>query len=108
MHYNLLVSISIVQINAITINNKMNRSKSVHVVKTLTGISATNFTGRKEKKQDRAKLAILTLFLLSPFFVLAQSVEKDSLLTEVTLKNAIGYAILHQPKIQQSLVARSS
>jgi outer membrane protein len=85
-------------------NNKMNRSRSVGLLKILTGIAVINFSGHKGKKHYTPKLAILTLFLLSPFFVLAQSLEKDSLLTEVTLKNAIDYAILHQPKIQQSLV----
>jgi len=82
----------------------MNRSRSVGLVKILIGMAVTNFTRSKEVKQYLAKLVTFTLFLLSPFFVLSQSVEKDSLLTEVTLKNAIDYAILHQPKIQQSLV----
>ena len=82
----------------------MNQSRSVGFVKILAGIAVTNFTKSKEVKQYLAKLVTLSLFLLSPFFVLSQSVEKDSLLTEVTLKNAIDYAILHQPKIQQSLV----
>ena len=43
-------------------------------------------------------------FLLSPFFLFSQSVLKDSLLQEVTLKSAVDYAIVHQPQIQQSLI----
>jgi outer membrane protein len=82
----------------------MNRSRSIGLTKKLTGLAATNCAKRMRKKQYSAKLVTLTLFLLSSFFVSSQSVEKDSLLTEVTLKNAIDYALLHQPKIQQSLV----
>jgi outer membrane protein len=44
------------------------------------------------------------VLLLSPFFVLAQINQKDSLLTQVTLQSAIDYAMVRQPVIQQSLV----
>ncbi len=40
----------------------------------------------------------------SPFCLLAQVNEKDSLLAEVTLKNAVDYAMIHQPLIRQSLI----
>lgn len=56
------------------------------------------------KKQYSGKSVSFVLFLLCPFFLLAQSGTKDSLLQEVTLKNAIEYAIIHQPQIQQSLI----
>jgi outer membrane protein len=51
-----------------------------------------------------AKFSISVGFLLSPFFLFSQSVLKDSLLQEVTLKSAVDYAIVHQPQIQQSLI----
>ena len=54
---------------------------------------------KKEKK------GILFFFLLlSSSFVAAQTTVKDTLLQEVTLKNAIEYAIKFQPAIQQSLI----
>ncbi|MBC7889201.1 MAG: TolC family protein [Ferruginibacter sp.] len=42
--------------------------------------------------------------VLVPFMLLSQVTPRDSLLAEVTLKNAIDYAILHQPLIRQSLI----
>ncbi|MES2890432.1 MAG: TolC family protein [Bacteroidota bacterium] len=44
------------------------------------------------------------VFLLTPFVVSAQTVGKDSLLTNVTLQSAIDYALVRQPIIRQSLV----
>jgi outer membrane protein TolC len=41
---------------------------------------------------------------MPPFFLWSQTVKNDSLLTKVTLKDAISYAIAHQPQIQQSIV----
>ncbi|MEO5892636.1 MAG: TolC family protein [Ferruginibacter sp.] len=55
-------------------------------------------------KQQQANLIIVLGLVLSPFFLLSQGSVKDSLLAEVTLKNAIDYALIHQPLIQQSLV----
>ncbi len=46
----------------------------------------------------------IAVFALYPLVSYTQSDKKDSLLTEVTLKNAVDYAILHQPLIQQSLL----
>lgn len=50
------------------------------------------------------KLLIVTWLALSPFFVKSQAGIKDSLLAEVTLKNAVDYAIIHQPLIRQSMI----
>ncbi|MDN3656399.1 TolC family protein [Ferruginibacter paludis] len=50
------------------------------------------------------KLFVNSFFLLCPFFLLGQSMGKDSLLQEVTLKSAVDYAIVHQPQIQQSII----
>lgn len=58
----------------------------------------------KEKKLSPKTSISLLLLLFCPFFIFAQPGTKDSLLQEVTLKNAIDYAILHQPQIQQSLL----
>ncbi len=44
------------------------------------------------------------IFILCPFLLRSQTPLKDSLLPEVTLKNSIEYAILHQPQINQSLI----
>ena len=49
------------------------------------------------------KLIAVTGLVIFPFLLLAQVGGKDSLLVEVTLKNAIDYAMAHQPLIQQSL-----
>ncbi len=54
--------------------------------------------------QGKLKFSTIILLLLSPLMIFSQSGVKDSLLTEVTLKNAIGYAIVRQPIIQQSLI----
>lgn len=59
---------------------------------------------KREKKQHATKSVPFILLLFSPFFLLAQSLNKDSLLAEVTLKNAVEYALVHQPSIQQSLI----
>ena len=55
---------------------------------------------------QKRKKGILFFFLLMPsFFIAAQTTTvKDKLLQEVTLKNAIDYAIKFQPQIQQSLI----
>lgn len=50
------------------------------------------------------KLFSLIIFFLLPLFLWAQSLPGDTLLKEVTLKNAVEYAIKHQPLIQQSLI----
>jgi len=56
--------------------------------------------------RQRLPVASLTLLILffHPAFLVAQVNARDSLLAEVTLKNAIDYAIIHQPIIQQSLL----
>lgn len=54
------------------------------------------------KKGNTRILSFSLLF--SPLFISAQSTSKDSLLQEVTLKNAVEYAIKNQPGIQQSLI----
>jgi outer membrane protein TolC len=48
-------------------------------------------------------IAVAMLFVL-PFSSFGQTAAADTLLPEVTLQNAIGYAIKHQPGIQQSLI----
>ena len=54
---------------------------------------------------QKAKRVILFFFLLTPsFFISAQTSVRDTLLQEVTLKNAIDYAVKFQPQIQQSLI----
>ena len=79
--------------------------RSIHLVKRLFGISTMGIlAGWNGKRQYATKPATVVLFLLCPFFLLAQPGTKDSLLQEVTLKNAIDYAIVHQPQIQQSLI----
>jgi outer membrane protein TolC len=50
------------------------------------------------------QLQLVMLLLVLPFFLQAQVSTKDSLLAQVTLHNAIDYAIIHQPVIQQSLL----
>jgi len=56
------------------------------------------------KKKYLLIFLIIAGLALYPLFPYAQSGNKDSLLAEVTLKNAIDYAIIHQPLIQQSLL----
>ena len=54
---------------------------------------------------QKEKKGILFFFLLlSSSFVAAQTTVNDTLLQEVTLKNAIDYAIKFQPQVQQSLI----
>src|SRR4051812_36991771 len=50
------------------------------------------------------KLFFIILFFPLSFLSKAQTQPGDSLLKEVTLKNAVEYAIQHQPVIQQSLI----
>ena len=50
------------------------------------------------------KFITVVVLIFLPVILLAQVTRQDSLLTEVTLANAINYAIAHQPQIQQSLV----
>jgi outer membrane protein len=50
------------------------------------------------------KIFIAVIILLTPFFMSAQYGIKDSLLQEVTLKNAVEYAIVRQPQIEQSVI----
>ncbi len=61
-------------------------------------------TQQKKGMPHLVKLAAVIAFFLCPLMLLSQVSGKDSVLAEVTLKNAIEYAILHQPQIQQSLV----
>lgn len=58
----------------------------------------------KREKKTQKKIFQTTLFFLLPAFIWAQPLQGDSLLKEVTLKNAVAYAIKHQPVIQQSLI----
>ena len=60
----------------------------------------------QSKSRIRKYLRITTviIFLSSPNLLSAQANTRDSLLTEVTLKNAIDYAIARQPFIQQSII----
>lgn len=61
-------------------------------------------THRIKTKQLQAIFITLVGLLISPFLLLAQANPKDSLLAQVTLGNAIGYALVHQPVIRQSLI----
>jgi len=62
----------------------------------------TNYMSDFFQKEKRKTLFFF--LLLSPAFITAQTAAKDSLLKEVTLKNAVEYAIKNQPRIQQSLI----
>ena len=57
-----------------------------------------------KRKQPRGKLAVVIGLVLSPFLLQAQVNTQDSLLAVVTLKNAVDYAIVHQPAVRQSLL----
>ena len=61
-------------------------------------------TQQKKGTPHMVKLTTAIAFFLCPLMLLSQVDGKDSVLAEVTLKNAIEYAIVHQPQIQQSLV----
>jgi len=61
-------------------------------------------TYHSNRKKFRFIYLIIPVFALYPLVSYAQSGNTDSILTEVTLKNAIDYAIIHQPLIQQSLL----
>lgn len=52
----------------------------------------------------QARLFFLLLIMISPAMILAQIPAADSLLQQVTLPDAIAYAIKRQPVIQQSLL----
>ncbi len=54
----------------------------------------------------RMLFSLMVIIAVSIFSlkVCAQVSAKDSLLQEVTLKNAVDYAVAHQPEIQQSLI----
>lgn len=56
------------------------------------------------RKKKQAKSLFAVLVLLSPLMLFAQTPQADSLLQEVTLTDAIAYAIKKQPIIQQSLL----
>ena len=80
-------------------------NRMVHLVRKILRVENAKIIPRQnQKNQYYIKLIIIVLFFLYPFFMLAQTGIKDSLLQEVTLKNAIDYAMLHQPQIQQSLI----
>ena len=80
-------------------------NRSVHLIKNLFATAMfDNMKTNQKKKQHSTKFATFFLLLFCPFFMLAQSAVKDSLLAEVTLKNAVEYALVHQPLIQQSLI----
>jgi outer membrane protein len=53
---------------------------------------------------QKLTLTISFLVVLFPFLMKAQTTAADTVLKDVTLKTAIGYAIKHQPRIQQSLL----
>ncbi len=55
-----------------------------------------------QERNRRWEFIVIILFFLIPRFAFAQ--QPDSLLKEVTLKNAVDYALKHQPLIQQSLI----
>ncbi|MEP6674672.1 MAG: TolC family protein [Ferruginibacter sp.] len=57
-----------------------------------------------ELRKGKAIRTTLILIFLAPLFICAQSSQPDSLLPEVTLQNAVDYAIKRQPLIQQSLL----
>lgn len=56
------------------------------------------------RKKKQAKSLFAVLVLVSPLMLFAQTPQADSLLQEVTLTDAIAYAIKKQPIIQQSLL----
>ena len=58
----------------------------------------------QKKKKGVFGSVVMSMFFLMPAYVWAQAQPGDSLLKEVTLKNAIEYAIRRQPVIQQSLI----
>ena len=69
-----------------------------------TGSSGLNlFYIKRHMKKALLKLLFAVLVLLSPAILWAQA-PADSLLSEVTLPNAIAYAIKRQPGIAQSLL----
>ena len=74
-----------------------------HFIKIII-ITAFYMTQHSNIQRLQVKFIALIGLILSPFFLLSQVSSKDSLLAEVTLKNAINYAIIHQPQVQQSLI----
>lgn len=80
-------------------------NKSIQLIgKLISILPFGTSSGYSKKRQSPIKRLIFVSVLLCPFFVLAQMDIKDSILQEITLKNAIDYAIFHQPQIQQSLL----
>ena len=57
-----------------------------------------------KKLPSLKKLPVLILLAATPVFLFSQPAAKDSLLQEVTLKNAVTYAVIHQPLINQSVI----
>ncbi|MEI6408219.1 MAG: TolC family protein [Bacteroidota bacterium] len=58
----------------------------------------------KKTTQENATLLITLLSVFLPFLLAAQTAFSDSLLQQVTLPDAIEYALKKQPAIQQSLL----
>ena len=79
-------------------------SRNVFINKELIDALLNNTVRIKEKIISFKKLGVVALFFISPILMLAQSDLKDSILQQVTLKNAVDYAIIHQPQIRQSLI----
>jgi outer membrane protein len=80
----------------------MNRSR--HLEKKLIAAATVNNIIVPEIKNNHLIKSFTIALLWCPLFLLSQTSEKDSLLQEVTLKNAVNYAMVHQPKIRQSIV----
>ena len=79
-------------------------SRNVFINKQLIDILTNNIVRSKEKIISFKNLVFFALFFISPIIMLAQADLKDSILQQVTLKNAVDYAIIHQPQIRQSLI----
>ena len=79
-------------------------SRNVFINKKLIDTLPTNTVRFKEKIISFKNLGFFALFFISPIIMLAQADLKDSILQQVTLKNAVDYAIIHQPQIRQSLI----
>jgi outer membrane protein TolC len=56
------------------------------------------------EKSKQAKLFVYIIAVFLPLFSCAQTPASDSILQEVTMQNAVDYAIRRQPLIQQSLL----
>ena len=55
-------------------------------------------------RQQIQKLFAVFILIISSVVIYAQTSPGDSVLQEVTLNNAVQYALIHQPVIQQSLI----